>query len=268
MLPTGIVTFLFTDIEDSTRLWESAPEKMKVALRARHHAILQEAIAASGGTVFQIVGDAFCAAFSNVLSAISAAVSAQRKLYEEQWDLPFPIRVRMGIHTGEAELASNDTLTGGYASNQTLNRVARILGAGHGGQVLLSSATKELLQDSLPADIDLRDMGKHYLKKLNRPEHVFQLIIKGLPEDFAPLSALDVPRHNLPMPLTSFIGREKEMAEIMDLLERARIVTLIGPGGTGKTRLSIQVGMKVLDEYPDGVWLVELAPVLDPLLVP
>lgn len=268
MLPTGIVTFLFTDIEDSTKLWESAPEKMKVALPARHHAILQEAIAANGGTVFQIIGDAFCAAFATVPSAISAAVTAQRKLYQEQWDLPFAIRVRMGIHTGEAERTSNHALTGGYASNQTLIRVARILSAGHGGQVLLSLATKELLKDSLPANTELRDMGEHHLKNLVRPEHIFQLIVKGLPSDFPPLNTLDSIRHNLPIQLTSFIGREKEMAEIMNLLEQARMVTLIGPGGTGKTRLSIQVGSKLLNQYPDGVWLVELAPILDPLLVP
>jgi len=153
-----IATFLFTDIEGSVRLWDSDPGKMKSALQ-RHHDILQEAISSNGGAVFQIVGDAFCAVFPTAPATVSAAMTAQRKLHEEQWDLPEPIRVRMGIHTGTAEPTSDDSLTGGYASNQTLNRVARILSAGHGGQVLLSLATKELVQDSLPANTELRDMA-------------------------------------------------------------------------------------------------------------
>src|SRR5262245_4356007 len=156
-----LATFLFTDIEGSAKLWETAPEKMKAALQ-QHHAILQEAIVSNGGTVFQIVGDAFCAAFPTVLSAVSAAITAQQELQREQWDLPFPIRVRMGIHTGEAERTSNNA----YASNPTLNRVARILSAAHGGQILLSLATTDLIKDSLPANMELRDMGQHSLKNL------------------------------------------------------------------------------------------------------
>jgi predicted ATPase/class 3 adenylate cyclase len=266
-LPRGIVTFLFTDIEDSTKLWESAPEKMKVALQ-RHHAILQEAISSKGGTVFQIIGDAFCAAFPTAPSAVSAAATAQRGLYEESWDTPFPIRVRMGVHTGEAELISNTSPTGGYASNQTLNRVARILKAGHGGQVLFSLVTKELLKDSLPANTEVRDMGEYHLKNLVRPEHLFQLNIIALPSAFPPLITLDATHHNLPVQLTSFIGREKEQAEILKLIIKYRLVTLVGAGGVGKTRLSLKVGEAVLGEYADGVWLVELASVSDPLLIP
>ena len=262
-----LATFLFTDIEGSTKLWESDPEKMKIALQ-RHHAILQETISSNGGAVFQIVGDAFCVVFPTASSAVSSAVTAQRALYVEQWDTPSPIRVRMGIHTGAAERTSNDPLTGGYASNHTLNRVARILSAGHGGQILLSRATKELIRDSLPADTELRDMGEHHLKNLTRPEHLFQLIIADLPSDFPPLNTLDSYRHNLPLQLTSFIGREKEIANVIRLLEKARMVTLIGPGGTGKTRLSIQVANELLDQYPDGAWFVELAPISDPLLLP
>jgi len=264
---THLATFLFTDIEGSTKLWENTPEKMKVGLQ-RHHAILQEAISSNGGEVFQIVGDAFCAVFPNASSAISAALTAQRALHQEKWAIPSPIRVRMGIHTGTAERASNDSPTGGYASNHTLNRVARILSAGHGGQILLSLATKELVKDSLPVDTELRDMGEHYLKNLLRPEHLFQLNSADLPSDFPPLNTLDPTRHNLPLQLTSFIGREKEISEVIHLLEHARMLTLIGPGGTGKTRLSIQVANKLLDQYPDGVWIVELAPTLDPLLIP
>ena len=243
---THLATFLFTDIEGSTQLWESTPEKMKLALQ-RHHAILQEAISSKDGTAFQIVGDAFCAVFPTASSAISAAVTAQRNLHQEQWDTPSPIRVRMGIHTGAAEPTSNDSPTGGYASNHTLNRVARILSAGHGGQILLSLVTKELVKDSLPADTELRDTGEHHLKNLNRPEHLFQLTSAGLPSDFPPLNTLDSDRHNLPLQLTSFIGREREIAEVKYLLSATRLLTLIGPGGTGKTRLSIQVAGELLD---------------------
>jgi predicted ATPase/class 3 adenylate cyclase/DNA-binding XRE family transcriptional regulator len=263
---TSLATFLFTDIEDSTKLWESAPEKMKVALQ-HHHAILQRAISSNGGNVFQIVGDAFCAAFPTAPAAISAAVTAQRKLYQEQWDLPFPIRVRMGILTGEVERTSNDSPTGGYASNQTLNRVARILQAGHGGQVLLSLVTKELLKDSLPANAELRDLGEHHLKNLIHPEHLFQLNIAGLPSDFPPLNPLDLHRHNLPLQLTSFIGRKKEQNEIINLIAKNRLVTLVGAGGIGKSRLSIQAGFALLNDFPNGTWLVELAPLSDSVLV-
>lgn len=261
-----LATFFFTDIEGSTRLWESAPEKMKTALQ-RHHAILQEAISSNSGEVFQTIGDALCAVFATASTALSAAVTAQRELYQELWDLPFPIRVRIGIHTGEAELLEHGSSTVGYASNPTMNRVARILNAAHGGQVLLSSVTKDLLKDVFPANTELRDLGKHYLKDLVRPEHLFQLNIAGLPSFFPPPKTLNA-RHNLPVQLTSFVGREKEIAEVIDLLQRSRLITLIGPGGTGKTRLSIQVGKELLDGYPDGIWIVELASLLDPLLIP
>ncbi len=263
---THLATFLFTDIEGSVKLWESAPEKMKVALQ-QHHEILKEAISSNGGEAFQIVGDAVCSVFPTAPSAISAAVTAQRRLHQEQWDLPSPIRVRMGIHTGEAERTSKDSLTGGYASNPTMNCVARVLNAGHGGQILLSLVTKELIEDSLPMNTALRDMGEHRLKNITRPEHLFQLNIAGLPSDFPPLNTLDSARHNLPLQLTSFIGREKEIADVIRLLEKARLVMLTGPGGTGKTRLSLQVANELLDQYPDGAWFVELAPISDPSLV-
>ena len=260
-------TFLFTDIEGSAKLWEEAPERMKVALQ-RHHAILQEAITSNGGAVFQIVGDAFCAAFLTVPSALSAAVTAQRELYQASWDLPFPIRVRMGIHTGEAEQISDNPLLGGYASNQTLNRVARILSVGHGGQVLLSNATKELAKESLPGDTELRDMGEHHLRNLSHPEHLFQLNIAGLPSDFPMLKTL-THRHNLPLQLTSFIARQQEIALVHEYLskEDIRLVTLIGPPGIGKTRLSIEAARAVLPDFPDGVFFVALASLDDPNLI-
>ena len=260
---THLATFLFTDIEGSAKLWENAPEKMKVALQ-RHHEILQEAISANVGSVFQVVGDAFCAAFPTVLSAISASISAQQKFHQEQWDLPFPIRVRMGIHTGEAE----QTSSGSYASNPTLNRIARILSAAHGGQVLLSLATKDLIKDSLPANTELRDMGEHYLKNLMYPEHLFQLNIAGLPSDFPPLNTL-THRHNLPIQLTSFVAREPELERIQDYLSRddIRLVTLIGPPGIGKTRLSIEAARISLPDFPDGVFFVALAPLEDSSLI-
>jgi predicted ATPase/class 3 adenylate cyclase/DNA-binding XRE family transcriptional regulator len=258
-----LATFLFTDIESSSKLWETAQEKMKIALQ-RHHEILQEAITSNRGGVFQIIGDAFCAAFPTVPSAISAAVKAQKRLHQEQWDLPFPIRVRMGIHTGEAERTSN----GNYASNPTLNRVARILSAAHGGQVLLSLATKDLVKDELPANTVLRDMGEHYLKNLTSPEHLFQLTIAGLPSDFPPLNTL-THRHNLPVQLTSFIAREKEIALVHEYLskEDIRLVTLMGPPGIGKTRLSIEAARALLPDFSDGVFFVALAVLEDPNLI-
>src|SRR6266508_236709 len=258
-----LATFLFTDIEGSAKLWENAPAQMKVALQ-RHHHILQGAIKSNGGLVFQIIGDAFCAAFPTALSAISAAVTAQQELHQEQWGVPFPIRVRMGIHTGEAEQTANS----GYASNATLNRVARILSAAHGGQVLLSLATKDLVKDSLPANTELRDMGDHYLKNLMYPERLFQLMITGLPSEFPPLNTL-THQHNLPVQVTSFIAREPEIALVHEYLskEDIRLVTLIGPPGIGKTRLSIEAARATLHDFPDGVFFVALAQLDDPNLI-
>ena len=258
-----LATFLFTDIESSAKLWEDAPEQMKVALQ-RHHTILREAITSNGGTVFQIIGDAFCAAFPTVLSAVSAAMTAQREFFGERWEIPSPLRVRMGVHTGEAEKTSNNN----YASNPTLNRVSRILNAAHGGQVLLSLATKDLVKDSLPEDTELRDMGEHYLKNLMYPEHLFQLNIAGLPSDFPPLNTL-THRHNLPVQVTSFIAREAEITLVHDYLlnDDIRLVTLIGPPGIGKTRLSIEAARTALQDFPEGVFFVALAPLGDPTLI-
>lgn len=266
-LPSGNVTFLFTDIEGSTKLWESVPEKMKTAL-LRHNEIMHESIAANSGVVFQIIGDAFCSAFPDAPSAVSAAMQAQRELFREAWDLPSPIRVRMAIHSGNAEPTSENSAIAGYHSNQTLNRVARILSAGHGGQTLISKVTF----DSLPADsvknIIRRDMGVRRLKDLIRPEHVYQIGDAGLPQEFAPLKTLDARPNNLPVQLTSFIGREQELKDVKELLKSSRVLTLTGSGGAGKTRLSLQVGADLIDEFEHGVWFVDLVLLSDAKLIP
>jgi predicted ATPase/class 3 adenylate cyclase len=261
-LPTGTVTFLFTDIEGSTKLAQEHRHRWE-ALRARHHAILQSAIDAHHGYVFQIIGDAFCVSFHTAEEALRAAVKTQVDLHSEKWG-DAPIKVRMGIHTGQAQIQE----AGDYHGYLSMSRVQRLMSAAHGGQVLLSLAAQELVRDDLPANVSLRDLGERRLKDLIRPEHVYQLVIPSLPVDFPPIKTLDAYRHNLPTQLTSFIGREKEIEETRQAILDHRLVTLTGVGGTGKTRLSLQVAAEVLDQYPDGAWLVELAPILDPLYVP
>jgi len=260
-LPTGTVTFLFTDIEGSTRLAQEYPEEIP-ALLARHHEILNKSFQAQNGYVFQILGDGFCAAFHSANDALNAALEAQQTLQNELWS-PAPVKVRMGIHTGAAQLTDDDQYSG-YA---TMASTQRIMSAGHGGQVLISGTTRELVRNTLPANAELLDLGEKRLKDLLCPEHLYQLNIEGLPTAFPPLRILDKFQTNLPNRLTSFIGREKEIEQVMKRLGKYRLVTITGSGGVGKTRLSIQVASKLLDEYPDGVWLVELAPITDPDLV-
>ena len=261
-LPTGTVTFLFTDIQGSTKLAQDHPDDMP-ALLARHNEILKQAIERYNGFVFQIVGDSFAASFHNAGDALHAAVESQRLLAQEAWS-PAPIRVRMGIHTGQADIQAN----GDYRGYLTLSHVQRLMSAAHGGQVLLSFAAQELVQEALPEGVTLRDMGEHRLKDIPRTEHIYQLVIPELPTEFAPLKTLDVIHHNLPAQMTSFIGREKEREEIKQTLSTHRLVTLTGSGGAGKSRLSLQVGMECLHDFSDGVWLIELAPVTDSALVP
>jgi predicted ATPase/class 3 adenylate cyclase len=254
-------TFFFTDIEGSTRLWETDPEGMKTALW-RHDAILREAILANHGIVFKTVGDEFCATFSTPNAALNAALAAQRALQAEPWQ-SVTLRVRMAIHTGAAEERDGDYF------GPPVNRVARLMAAGHGGQILLSQASQELVRDELPSGVTLRDMGECRLKDLIRPERIFQVVSPDLPEQFAALRTLEAFRHNLPIQNTSFIGRERELLQVKEHLNQHRLVTLTGPGGTGKTRLSLQAAADFLDRFEDGVWLVELAPVTDPaILVP
>ena len=256
----GTLTFLFTDIEGSTQLWEKSPEAMKLAL-ARHDDILRKVIEMHGGCVFKTVGDAFYAAFTSAPDAASAALDAQRRIQAESWG-ETPITVRMAVHTGAVEMRDNDYF------GPPLNRVARLMSAGHGGQILLSTITYELVCSSLPVDAELRDMGERGLKDLVRPERIYQLTASGLQAEFPPLKTLEAFRTNLPQQLTSFIGREKEIGFVKRLIAQHRLVTLTGAGGTGKTRLSLQVAADLLDSFPDGVWFVELAPLSDPALIP
>jgi predicted ATPase/class 3 adenylate cyclase len=259
-LPSGTVTFLFTDIEGSTRLWEKHPEAMSAAL-ARHDTLLRLAIEQSGGFVFKTIGDAFCAAFATAPDAVEACLNAQRALQTEPWPEPIAVHVRMALHTGAAERRDGDYF------GPPVNRVARLLSIGHGGQTLLSQPVYELVRDHLPPHTDLRDMETHRLKDLQRPEHVYQLLHPALPDTFPRLRSLDPLTNNLPVQTTSFVGREKEVREIKALLQTTRLLTLTGAGGAGKTRLALQVAADQLEGEGDGVWMVELAPIADPNLV-
>jgi len=261
-LPTGTATFLFTDIEGSTPLWERDPEGMREAL-ALHNAVLADAIAAHDGHWFKTVGDAFQAAFADPAQAVRAALAGQRGLAQAEWGHTGPLLVRMGIHTGPAIAEETD-----YVATHTLNRVARIMSAAHGGQIILSQEVLDEIAHRMPEEITLRDMGKHRMKGLTHLEHLYQVVAPDLPAEYPRLSTLDISPNNLPLQLTSFIGREKELREVMELLSTGRLVTLTGPGGCGKTRLSLEIAEKVQDTHPHGVWLVELAPLADPALIP
>ena len=206
-LPTGTVTFLFTDIEGSTKLWQQHPDAMPNALTV-HHAILNNTIAAHRGYVFQIIGDAFCAAFSTATDGLEAALAAQRALRAATWGETGAIRVRMALHTGTADVRVGEHTSGEYVSSLTLSRAARLLSAGHGGQILLSLPTAELVRDHLLPEVILRDLDAHRLKDLIRPEHIYQAVVPDLPHEFLPLKTLDTYPNNLPIQLTSFIGRE------------------------------------------------------------
>jgi len=263
-LPSGTVTFLFTDIEGSTKLAQQHRAQWE-SLRARHHAILHQAMEAHQGHVFQTIGDAFCVAFHTAADALEAAVDAQSLLQQEAWS-PAPLKVRMGIHTGTAHAASDGD--GSYRGYTSLARAQRLMSAGHGGQVLISLSAQQLVREDLPQGVTLRDMGEKRLKDLVLPERIYQLVVPELPADFPPIKTLDAYRHNLPAQLTSFIGREQELAQVAQAIGKHRLVTLTGPGGTGKTRLALQAAADLLDEFPDGVWIMELAPLSDPALVP
>ncbi len=243
-------------------LWEKYPDAMRAALE-RHDSLLNQIFAAYHGFVFKTTGDSFCTAFTKAPDALSAAVACQQALALEQWRTPVPLRVRMAIHTGTVEQRDNDYF------GPPLNRVARLLAIGHGGQVLLSNAAQELVRDMLPAGAEVRDLGEHRLRDLSRPEHVFQAVHPALPSQFPPLRSLDNPElpNNLPQQTTSFIGREKDLREVNDLLKKTRVLTLSGMGGSGKTRLSLQIAADILDQYSDGVWFIELAHITDASLV-
>jgi predicted ATPase/class 3 adenylate cyclase/Tfp pilus assembly protein PilF len=263
-LPTGTVTFLFTDIEGSTKLWERTPQAMQRAL-ARHDQILRDAVEERGGYVFKTVGDAFCCAFRTAPDALETSHFAQMALLsKEGWPEQMgPLRVRMALHAGATEERDGDYF------GPPVERVARLLSAGHGAQVLLTLATQELVRDQLPAGAALRDLGEHRLKDLFRPERVFQLVAPGLPSEFPPLRTLEAKLNNLPLQPTPLVGREREIEEITERLrsDQVRLLTLTGPGGTGKTRLALQAAADLLEEFDDGVFFVALAAITVPALV-
>src|SRR5271170_6342720 len=245
--PSGVVTFLFTDVEGSTHRWEADADAMQMALAA-HDEVLRGAIEARGGWLFKHTGDGVCAAFASPRSAVDAAVAAQRGL-----ELP----VRMGIATGEAELRGGDYF------GVVLNRVARVMAAGHGGQVLLVESTASLL-----GGVELLDLGQRRLRDLSTAVGVFQVLADGLPTAFPPLRTLDATPGNLRPQFSSLIGRGPELAEVEAALRGHRLVTLTGVGGVGKTRLALELAGQLADKFPDGVWFFELASVGDPGAVP
>jgi predicted ATPase/class 3 adenylate cyclase len=260
-LPTGTVTFLFTDIEGSTRLAEHLGPAF-AGLLETHHRLLADAVVSHGGVVINTQGDAFFAVFPAAAGALSAAVAAQRALAAEPWAGAVEVRVRMGMHTGEAVLAATDYV--GLA----VHRAARVAGLAYGRQVLVSDATRRLAGAGIPPGVTFSDLGRHRLKDLTEPERIHQLVHPDLPPDFPPLRSLDAFRHNLPVAATTFVGRESEVAALARHLADSRLVTLLGPGGSGKTRLALQVAAERVDQHADGVWLSELAPWSDPHLVP
>jgi predicted ATPase/class 3 adenylate cyclase len=261
-LPSGTITFLFTDVEGSTALWERDRAVMRRAVE-RHLELLDAAIQAHGGVHFKTVGDAVQAAFPTAPAAVAAALDAQRALLAETWGAIGPLRVRMGLHTTAAEPRDGDYLAPG------LNRLARLLAAGHGGQILLTRAAHQLARNNLPADVTFRSLGTHRLRDLEEPEAVFQAVAPDLPDRYPELRSLPHHPTNLVAPPTALIGREDELATVTRLVrdQGARLVTLTGPGGSGKTRLAVEVAADLLDAYPDGVFLVDLAALRDPQLV-
>lgn len=259
--PTGTVTFLFTDIEGSTRLWQAYPSQMKLAL-AQHDILLREVFTAHKGHVFKTIGDAFCVAFDQAADSIHAILAAQRALLAQVWPAETPIKVRMGVHCGAADERDGDYF------GPTVNCTARLMSAAHGGQSLISQAAHELIGDHLPPRTTLQDLGLVRLKDLPRPIQVFQVVHPGLPPTFPPLRGLDSTPNNLPHPVSSFVGREKEIEQVRFLLTSRRLVTLVGPGGVGKSRLAIESTRGLLASFPDGIWLVEAGALPDPNLLP
>jgi predicted ATPase/class 3 adenylate cyclase/DNA-binding CsgD family transcriptional regulator len=263
VLPTGTVTLLMADIEGSVRNWESNPNAMTAAI-SRHDELVTELIGRDGGVrpQDQGEGDSFLAAFARPSEALACALDLQLGIKKEDWG-GADIRLRIALHTGEVELRNESNYVG-----STINRTARLRSLAHGGQTVLSASTYDLVVDRLPGGASLKDLGVHRLKDLARPEHVYQLGHSELPGGFPPLRSLDALPNNLPVQLTSFVGREKEIEEIKELLNETRMLTLTGSGGCGKTRLALQVAADLLDDYEGGAWLVDLASLNDPDLIP
>ena len=260
VLPEGTVTFLLTDVEGSTRLWENTPDAMTQAI-GRHYEILDEAIARHGGMrpEEQGEGDSVVAVFTDAATALDAAIDAQRAMEAEAWPAPISaLRIRMALHSGQSVKRNAANYMG-----PTIIRCARVRACGHGGQILLSDATAALVRTRLPADVMLQPLGAHRLKDLDSPEHVHQVVAPGLTPSFPPLRSLLAGRHNLPLQATALIGREPEVAEVVDLSARSRVVTLTGSGGVGKTRLALQIAAETFERYDGGVWWVDLATIND-----
>jgi predicted ATPase len=259
-LPGGVVTFLMTDIEGSTKLWENDPEAMSIAM-TRHDDIIETAVGERRGHVLKErgEGDSRFAVFASGSDALGAAVTVQTTIANERWETTTPITLRVGIHTGFA-----DSVDGDYYGS-AVNRCARIRSLGHGGQTLLSMSTHGVIKDDpLPETVSLRDLGEHFLKDLTRPERLFQVDIDGLPDDFPALSSVGATPNNLPRQLTEFVGRRQELARMRNLIETSRLVTILAPGGAGKTRLALQAASESMGDFPQGVYLVELAPISSP----
>jgi predicted ATPase/class 3 adenylate cyclase len=259
-LPTGTVSFLFTDIEGSTKLLQQLGGTYGELLDD-HHRILRDAIEEAGGVRVSTEGDGVFGAFARANDAVTAAASAQLELARKTWPSQVEVRVRMGIHTGEGEVGPD-----GYVG-LAVHRAARIAAVARGGQVLVSDTTRSLVEPSLPENLGLRDLGQHRLKDLSDPEHIYQLLVNSIPSEFPALTTLTDVRNNLPIQLTSFVGREADLAELSALLEANRLITLTGVGGTGKTRLAYQIAAGAKQQFPDGVWVAELALITDPDLV-
>ncbi|MEO8664400.1 MAG: tetratricopeptide repeat protein [Ignavibacteria bacterium] len=255
--PTGYITFLFTDIEGSTKLAQKFPHTVQDILK-HHHTIVNDIVESNTGYIFKKIGDAYCISFNDACDAVKASYDLQKKIKEESRE-GYDLKIRIGIHTGDAEFFEND-----YIGYITLTRVQRIMSVANGGQILLTGETYESLGDIRHDRFQFRSLGERRLKDLVRPEHVYQLVSDDFPSEFSPLKTLDARSNNLPAQTTSFIGREAQMKDVKDLLGRARLLTLIGPGGTGKTRLSLQTAANVIDDYSNGVWFVELARLSDP----
>jgi predicted ATPase/class 3 adenylate cyclase len=259
-VPAGTVTFLLTDIEGSTRLWETAPEAMEVALE-RHDRLLAGVIEEHGGVVATSrgEGDSFFAVFAGAVAAVEAAGDCQLRLGTEDWPEGAALRVRMGLHTGEARVRGSDRV-----DHAPINRCARVKAAGHGGQVLVTKTTSDLVGGRLGGGFGLQRLGEFRLRDLAEPELIYQLTHADLPADFPPIRTVAERTGNLPLPVSSFIGRARELEQAAAVLGQARVVTLTGPGGVGKTRLALQAAGQVAPRFGDGAWLAELAPVRDP----